>query len=124
MAKAAAEAYDLDSEAICEAVMARERLMPTGIGNGLAVPHARLPDLKVPVVAVGLPAVGIDFDAPDDTAANIIFLILTPTVDNGAQLEILSDIATTFKSREVREKAGGVTGFTEFLALVRSSQGH
>ncbi|MCP3176125.1 MAG: cation:proton antiporter [Desulfuromonadales bacterium] len=124
LAQAAAEAYDLDSEAICEAVMARERLMPTGIGNGLAVPHARLPDLKVPVVAVGLPAVGIDFDAPDDTAANIIFLILTPTVDNGAQLEILSDIATTFKSREVREKAGGVTGFTEFLALVRSSQGH
>ncbi|BCA81155.1 cation:proton antiporter [Desulfuromonas sp. AOP6] len=124
LAKVVAEAYDLDSEAICEAVMAREQLMPTGIGNGLAVPHARLPDLKEPVVAVGLPVIGIDFDAPDDMPASIIFLILTPTMDNGAQLEILSDIATTFKAREVREKASGVTGFTEFLALVRSSQGH
>jgi mannitol/fructose-specific phosphotransferase system IIA component (Ntr-type) len=47
---------------------------------------------------------------------------LTPVNDNGAQLEILADIATTFRIKEVREKIMSVDGFTEFLALVRSCQ--
>jgi mannitol/fructose-specific phosphotransferase system IIA component (Ntr-type) len=65
---------------------------------------------------------GVDFDAPDDAPAHLIFLILTPVHDNGAQLEILADIAATFKIKEIRDKAMSVAGFTEFLALVRSGQ--
>jgi Kef-type K+ transport system membrane component KefB/mannitol/fructose-specific phosphotransferase system IIA component len=120
---ASAGATGIDADTIAEAVLAREKLMPTGIGNGLAVPHARLKSLEEPVVAVGLSTSGIDFDAPDDIPAHVIILILTSVNDDGAQLEILADIATTFKVREIREKVESVTGFTEFLALVRSGQG-
>ena len=123
LVRAAAEFAGLDAETVADAVLAREKLMSTGIGNGMAVPHARLRELEAPVVAVGLSVPGIDFDAPDDTPAHVILLILTPLQDDGAQLEILADIATTFKVREIREKVVSVAGFTEFLALVRSGQG-
>jgi Kef-type K+ transport system membrane component KefB/mannitol/fructose-specific phosphotransferase system IIA component len=122
LARAAAEDALLDPATVTRSVLAREALMSTGIGKGLAVPHARLPGLVKPVVAVGLSRPGIDFDSPDDTAAHVICLILTPVLDDGAQLEILADIATTFKAREIRNKVLGVAGFTEFLALVRSGQ--
>jgi mannitol/fructose-specific phosphotransferase system IIA component (Ntr-type) len=97
--------------------------MATGIGNGLAVPHARLRGLAAPVVTVGLSTAGVDFDAPDGTPAHVIFLILTPVLDDGAQLEILADIATTFKVKEIREQVVHAATFLEFLGLVRSGQG-
>jgi Kef-type K+ transport system membrane component KefB/mannitol/fructose-specific phosphotransferase system IIA component len=122
LAKVAAEANGLDVEKIIRAALAREKLMATGIGQGVAVPHARLPDLEAPLVTIGMSVAGIDFDAPDDEPAHLIFLILTPVHDDGAQLEILADIAATFKIKEIRDKAMSVAGFTEFLALVRSGQ--
>ena len=123
LATAAAEVVDVDVATISHAVRQRERLMSTGIGRGLAVPHARLPELTEPVVVVGLSPGGVDFDSPDGLPAQVICLILTPVQDDGAQLEILADIASTFKIKEIREKVGGVSNFTEFLALVRSGQG-
>lgn len=123
LAAAAAEVTGFDATEICDSVLVREQLMATGIGNGLAVPHARLRGLPAPVVAVGLSAAGIDFDAPDGSPAHVIFLILTPVHDDGVQLEILADIATTFKIKEIREQAVHTATFLEFLALVRSGQG-
>jgi mannitol/fructose-specific phosphotransferase system IIA component (Ntr-type) len=122
LSQVVAPLVDLDPEAIAKAVIAREKIMATGIGKGLAVPHARLHGLARPVVAVGLSSAGIDFDSPDETPAHVICLILTPIHDDGAQLEILADIATAFKARVIREKVMGVAGYTEFLALVRSGQ--
>jgi mannitol/fructose-specific phosphotransferase system IIA component (Ntr-type) len=120
LVQAGAKAAGLSAETILGAVLEREELMPTGIGKGLAVPHARLPGLEKPLVAVGFSEGGLDFESPDGEPAHIIFLILTPLQDNGAQLEILADIAHTFRFAEIREKVGTVTSFTEFLALVRS----
>lgn len=120
LAKAAAEVAGLDAGEVVDGVMIREEIMATGIGNGLAVPHARLRGLERPVVAVGLSAAGIDFDAPDGRPARLIFLLLTPVHDDGAHLELLADIATVFKGEEIRGRVGEVSGFTEFLALVRS----
>ena len=120
LAKSAAEVAGLDAAEVVDGVMIREEIMATGIGHGLAVPHARLRGIDRPVVAVGLSAGGIDFDAPDGRPARLIFLLLTPVHDDGAQLELLADIATVFKEEEIRARVGEVSGFTEFLALVRS----
>ncbi len=120
LAKAAAEVAGLDASEVVDGVMIREEMMATGIGHGLAVPHARMRGLERPVVAIGLSAAGIDFDAPDGLPARLIFLLLTPVHDDGAHLELLADIATVFKGEEVRGRIGQVTTFTEFLALVRS----
>ena len=96
--------------------------MATGIGMGVAVPHARLAGLDRPLVAVGLAPQGVDFDAPDGLPARIICMILAPLNDNGAQLEILADIAATFRSEGLSERVLQSTSYTEFLALLKSSR--
>src|SRR5690606_27972751 len=58
-------ASGLAMEQVIEEVIAREQLLPTGIGNGIALSHVRLPDLKKPQVALGVSQHGIDFDSPD-----------------------------------------------------------
>jgi len=123
LAKQAANQLDISPEIITRAAYAREKLMPTGIGQGVAIPHARLTEINHPVVLVGLSRTGIDFDAPDAAPAKVIFLILAPSDDDGVQLEILADIAATFKVDEIREKVGAVNNYVEFLALVRSARG-
>jgi len=122
LAEGVAKSAALPVATIVAAVMAREELMATGIGYALAVPHARLTELQAPLVAVGFSEAGIDFESPDGTLAHVIFLILTPHNDNGAQLQILADIAATFKHEDIREKVRYVEGFTEFLALIRSGR--
>jgi len=112
----------LKTEEIIKAVLKREQLMPTGIGNEIAVPHARMKGISHPVVAVGIANEGIDFHGPDGKSARLIFLILTPTKDNGAQVEILADIARTFRTKEFRKAAISASGMTEFLAMIKCAE--
>ncbi len=93
---AVSEVVGLDAGALERAVWAREEALPTGIGNGVAIPHARIPELDEPVVAAGFSETGVDFDAPDGKLANLIFLILTPEKDPASQLELGADIARCF----------------------------
>jgi mannitol/fructose-specific phosphotransferase system IIA component (Ntr-type) len=120
LSAAVSVATGLDARMVAERVVEREALGPTGLGDGVAVPHARLEALRTPVVAVGLSRNGVDFNAPDGNPANLIFLILTPHDDDGAQVEILADIARTFRHPDIRERAVGTRSFTEFLALLRT----
>ncbi len=124
LAQAAAAATHLDAATIKEAVIQRERMMPTGLGLGVAVPHARLSELNRPVVCMGLSREGIEFEAPDDQKARIIFLILTPLHDDGAQLEILADISRRFLDPTVREGSLRASSYHEFLALLRTGEPH
>jgi mannitol/fructose-specific phosphotransferase system IIA component (Ntr-type) len=120
LATVAATTCGLEAGEISDGAMLREQLMPTGIGNGIAVPHARMRGVTEPIIAVGLSAAGIDFDSPDGRPAHVILLIITPAHDDGIQLEILADIAKVFRDEEIRNKIAGVESYTEFLALTRS----
>jgi Kef-type K+ transport system membrane component KefB/mannitol/fructose-specific phosphotransferase system IIA component (Ntr-type) len=120
LAQGASTAANLDPEAVVAAVQYREQLMPTGVGHGVAVPHARVEGVTAPVVAVGLSRAGIDFDAADGLPAHLIFLLLTPPSDEGAQLDIITEITQLFENDHMRERALEVNSYTEFLALVKS----
>lgn len=120
LCQALARASGLDYARISTAVWEREQVTSTGIGNGLAVPHARVDGLNGPYVAMGLSDPGIDFDAPDGKGAHIVFVVLTPPNDNGVQLEILADIGRTFVRPDVRDRALKLRSFTELLALLRT----
>ncbi|MBP7935427.1 MAG: cation:proton antiporter [Phycisphaerae bacterium] len=120
LTQAASSLHGLAQNEIEQAVLDRERTMPTGVGSGVAVPHARIEQLAAPLVAAGISRDGIDFNAPDGEPAQFIFLILTPQHDDGAQLEILADIAGTFRDAQMRDKALNVKGYTEWLALMRA----
>ncbi len=91
-----------DASVIAEATLAREQSMGTGVGEGIAVPHARLGGLPQPMVVFGLSKEGIDWDAIDGKPANFIFLILTSDDENDTQLQILAAIVTALSGPETR----------------------
>ncbi|NUN94713.1 MAG: cation:proton antiporter [Candidatus Omnitrophica bacterium] len=118
----AVKGTSLDHEKVIETVWRREQLMSTGLENGLALPHARLADLERPILAVGISRSGVDFDSFDGQPARLIFLLLTPREDNGAQVEILADIGRRFQDARLAQQAAESTNYTEFLALMRSHE--
>jgi Kef-type K+ transport system membrane component KefB/mannitol/fructose-specific phosphotransferase system IIA component len=122
LAALAARGAGKDPVAVGDSVWEREQIMSTGLERGLAVPHARLPDLKQPILAAGASRAGIDFDALDGQPTNLIFLILTPVQDNGAQVGILADISRTFQDPALVGSAVQARNYTEFLALVKSHE--
>ena len=112
----------LKAETVVDSVWEREQLLATGLGHAIAVPHARIGGITAPMLAFGLSHDGIDFDAPDGKSAKLVFLLLTPTNDDGAQLELLADIARTFSDDALREKTRLVKSHLEFLALMKSER--
>lgn len=112
----------MSPEQIAEAVWQRELSMPTGLPNRVAIPHARIEGLKAPMIALGVSPEGVDFNSPDGRHARLIFLILTPVQDNGAQLEILASIAKISSSEHFVSKLISSATYTEFLAHVRSRE--
>jgi mannitol/fructose-specific phosphotransferase system IIA component (Ntr-type) len=120
LAQAASTVASVDSKAVIDAVQYREQLMPTGVGHGVAIPHARVEGATTPVVAVGLSRAGIDFNAADGLPAHLIFLLLTPASDEGTQLDIITEITQLFANDRLREQALEVNSYTEFLALIKS----
>jgi Kef-type K+ transport system membrane component KefB/mannitol/fructose-specific phosphotransferase system IIA component (Ntr-type) len=105
-------------------VWMREELMPNGLPNGVAIPHARVPGLKQPITAVGFSLEGIDFNARDGQPARLICLLLTPFNDHRMQLDLLADIGRTFAEPQMVEKTLESTTYTEFLAVLKSEGPH
>lgn len=118
MTATVSQAAGLDAAGLEAAVWQREQALSTGIGKGVALPHARVDGLPGPIVAMGISIAGIDFDAPDGKPAHVIFMVLTPSDDPGAQLEIAAQIARLFKSQNLLERMLRVQSFTDALALI------
>lgn len=109
----------LPPETIAEKVFQREILMSTGIGSGIAVPHARIDELKKPVIAVGISRIGIDFDAPDGKPAHLIFMILTPEKDPDSQVQILSHLSNIFLDERILNESMNAESFNEFFTAIK-----
>ncbi|HNT86387.1 MAG TPA: PTS sugar transporter subunit IIA, partial [Candidatus Hydrogenedentes bacterium] len=81
-------------------IIARETTESTGIGQGIAVPHARVSGLKTLVCAVGRSTVGIDFMAVDRKPAHLIFLICYPPTQQTTYLNFIATIARMLRDPE------------------------
>lgn len=93
----------ISSDKIFQAIWKREEIMPTGIQNYLAIPHAKM-NVNEPVVAIAVSQSGIDFSAFDGLKSKIIILLITPSNENELQLNLLAEISNKFKDRERIEK--------------------
>ncbi|MBF0228478.1 MAG: cation:proton antiporter [Desulfamplus sp.] len=112
--------FSLDQDKVGYVVWKREKALSTGIGKGVALPHARIKGLAYPLVSVGISDTGIDFDAPDGKPANVIFLVLTPENAPESQLTIVSEIAKLFRNQTILQNVLKTRTFTDFLALIKS----
>jgi PTS system fructose-specific IIC component len=106
-----------------DAVMERERVMATGLPDGLAVPHARMNAIKKPCVILGRSSTGVDFDSPDGQPARLIFLLLTPGEQPESQIELLNVVSQTFGDEEVRREVLTAKSPTELMAILNRAQG-
>jgi PTS system nitrogen regulatory IIA component len=103
LAERVASRLDLDPEEILGAILRREALGSTGVGEGIAIPHARLDTLKRPAGALAVLAQPLDFDAIDGEPVDIVFLLLLPAVSQGEQLNVLSRVARALREPELRD---------------------
>jgi mannitol/fructose-specific phosphotransferase system IIA component (Ntr-type) len=94
----------IDPDRVMEVVMAREQLGSTGIGHGVAIPHGRMPDLSIPMVAVARHEAGVDFDAIDGKPVHIVVLLLVPDADDRQHLELLAHLARRLQQQHFREQ--------------------
>jgi Kef-type K+ transport system membrane component KefB/mannitol/fructose-specific phosphotransferase system IIA component (Ntr-type) len=108
---------------VVQAVIERERVLPTGMGSELALPHARIAGMKETQVAIGISRSGIDFDSPDGSLAHIIVLLLVPADDLTTALELYRQVLGTFRDEKLRDDMKRVRNYTEFLALLAAHRG-
>ncbi|MBD3167507.1 hypothetical protein GF324_12980 [bacterium] len=87
-----------------EAVEAREKVLSTGVGSGIAVPHATLNSLNNPLVAFGRSQEGIDFEAIDGKPVHLIFLLLSPGDAYELHLRMLSRISRLCTEESLRNR--------------------
>ena len=117
--KAAVEAR-LDPGNVIEEIKKREALGSTGVGNGVALPHARLAGLKAPFALLARLRNAIDFEAIDDEPVDIVVLLLLPETANGEQLNALACVARALRSPEtlkhIREAADQDAAFRAIAA--------
>jgi len=106
--RAAAE-VGLDADQVSEEIAKREELGSTGVGNGVALPHARLRGLKAPFGLLARLRQAIDFAAIDDQPVDIVFLLLLPESADGAQLNALACVARVLRDPEALRRLRGAS---------------
>ncbi|CAO0824276.1 nitrogen PTS system EIIA component [Desulfarculales bacterium] len=97
------ERFYLDSDRLVEVLLERERLGSTGIGDGIAIPHGKLPHLTELQLAFGRSQVGVDFDSLDGKPVHLFFLVVVPEYSTDVHLKALARISRLLKSHAVRK---------------------
>jgi len=96
-------AHVADPAAFERAVLDREDAMSTGIGLGIAVPHAKIPSVRDFVVSLGRSRAGIEFNSLDGKPVHLVVLIAGPDGRQGRYLQLLAGITLRLKREEVRK---------------------
>lgn len=87
-----------------EDVFARERMMSTGMQNGLAIPHAKTAGVDDLCLALGIKPEGVEFGSLDDQPARLIFLVLSCSDKAGPHIQCLAEITGACRDADVRER--------------------
>jgi len=98
LAYRAANRLGLDENVLANEVLAREALGSTGVGQGVAIPHARLQGLKKPFAMAARLKRPIDFDAIDGEPVDIVFLLLIPDTQASGQMNIMAAVARKLRT--------------------------
>jgi PTS system nitrogen regulatory IIA component len=93
-------AQAIAADSIFQALLERERLGSTGLGRGVAIPHARVPGITETVAAMMTLATPISYEAADNQPVDIVFGLLVPDDDDQYHLEHLARIATILRDEK------------------------
>jgi len=117
------DAYKLkERDTILEAIRTREEKQSTGIGMGLAVPHAKTPVVDRLYVAFGRSVEGIDFDSIDGGKAHLFFILVSPRDVSGPHIKALAGISRLVKHEEFRKELLECSDAKRWLDLVKKAE--
>lgn len=89
---------------VFDSLFAREKLGSTGLGQGVAIPHGRIPKLREATAAFVRTTHPIPFDSPDGQPVSLIFVLLVPELATDLHLQILGELAQMFSDADFRKR--------------------
>jgi PTS system nitrogen regulatory IIA component len=105
MAKLLASHYQLtNTQSLLEILLARERVCSTGIGEGVAIPHGKVPGVKHVFGAFGRSPKGVDFQAQDGCSTYLFFLLVAPEDSTSDHLKALARVSRLLQDAEFRAR--------------------
>ena len=113
----AAGAVD-DADAVLAAVRAREQVLSTGVGSGVAIPHGKSDRVAELALAAGVTGGPVDFDSLDGQPVRLLFLLVGPADAAGLHVKALSRISRLVRKDEFRKRLAGARTPEEFIALL------
>ena len=111
-----------DTAGYKEGILAREALGSTAIGEGIAIPHAKVEAVKAPGLAAMVVPEGVDYDAFDGSLANLLFMIAAPAEGADVHLEALSRLSTLLMNPGFKEGLMGAADKDEFLRIIDEAE--
>ena len=109
---------DLDPERLLEVLLERESLQSTGIGDGVAIPHGKMPGLSRLVASFARSREGVDFESIDGQKTHLFFLLVVPEHSGGQHLKALARISRFFRDAAFRKALAEADSLDEvFLAI-------
>jgi PTS system nitrogen regulatory IIA component len=93
----------LDADRLLDVLLERERLQSTGIGDGVAIPHGKVPGLERLVASFARSREGVDFDSIDGQKTHLFFLLVVPEHAGGMHLKALARISRFFRDAAFRK---------------------
>ena len=115
---AAKQNENIDQATVLNSLMARERMGRTGIGNGIALPHGRLPGLEKVIAIVVTSTPAIDFDALDEKPVDIFFALLVPEEQTEGHLQTLATVAGKLSDKETIKAIRRATTSDDILSAL------
>lgn len=103
-------------------ILAREKMSSTGVGDGVAIPHAKSKNVVEPTLAFGISKKGIDYESMDNKPSQIFFMIAAPYKGHDLHLEALSKLARMLIHEDFREGLLKSETKSEILNLINQKQ--
>ncbi len=111
-----------DRDKVLQAVLEREKIMSTGIGDGIAIPHGKSDSVVKLVAALGTQRRGVDFEALDGEPAYVFFLLVSPANVSGPHIKALARISRLLKNDEFKKKLISASSSAEIIAAIESEE--
>ncbi len=124
LAKKASEITGQHERTVFEVLMERERLGTTGVGNGIAIPHGKLPSLEKLYGVFARVDQPVDFQAIDDQPVDLVFLLLAPETAGADHLKALARVSRLLRDKSTCEKLRGTDSGDALFALLTNSAEH
>ena len=121
LAKIACSITGVEEQLICDTLIQRERLATTGVGEGVAIPHAKLDGFNKLCAVFARLKTPINYDSVDDEHVDLIFMLVGPLSSEHLHLKTLAKVARLLRSASMCEKLRGSTSADAMYALLVAS---